>query len=83
MTNQEKQTVWLTMSKGSHNGYFVWDVMECIGNKEEFHYSLLKQFTPTSDDSYVYIQCHHFWTEEGATEFLEYKGYDQEIVIIP
>jgi len=68
----EMQHVWRTMSSVSNVGYVVWDIMELMG--EPFRESY---FIKCSDNSYISIQCFHFWTEEKAVEFLNQCAYDE------
>lgn len=79
----ELQRVWRTVSdNANHNGYFGWEVHECIGDRTEFVPSLLKNFIKCRDDSYIMIQCYHFWTLESVGTFYHDDSFSPYQVVI-
>lgn len=80
MTEDEMlQKVWRTLSETENSGYFVWDIMECMG--EPFDESW---FIKCRDDSFITIQCYHFWTLERADKSFTDTRYSnfQQIILI-
>jgi hypothetical protein len=64
------QKVWRTLSenKNSSGGFFVWDVIEYMGEKPSD--VTMNQFTVAADGTYFMASCYHFFTKEKAEEFL-------------
>jgi hypothetical protein len=86
MTSEnEMQRVWRTASSDySNNGYFVWEILEVIG--EVYDNEITKfHLTKCRDGSYILIQCYHYWTLEKAGKALHSAGMDgwQVISIVP
>lgn len=75
-----KQRAWRTMTT-TNSGYFIWEVLECIGEPE--HFADTKTFIQCRDNSYVMAWCTHTFNEKTAISFLGENGYDQQIIIIP
>lgn len=69
------QRLWLCLSDGGHNGYFLWDIWEEVGNKEE-NGAPANFFTDCRDDSRISIQCQHFWTMERAQKYIDSFNQD-------
>lgn len=80
----ELQQVWRTASTSNNSGYFVWDIIEVIGEVDPKD-SWSKQFTLCRDGSYILVQCYHFWTTEKSNKFLNESGgwAYQTVIIIP
>ena len=76
----EKNQVWRTASDKTIGGYFVWEVIQVVG--EPFP-SQLHMYTQCRDGSYVVIQCSHFFTLQKAGEFLHSPDAFQTLTIVP
>lgn len=63
---EPKQNIWRTVSEPSHNGVFVWEVMECDG----LPFSVRANYTRCADSTYIYIMCYQYWTTEQAENHL-------------
>lgn len=59
------QKVWRTKSKENHNGVFMWEIMEWMGEQEPDE-SARRHLIRCLDGTYIVPFCLHFFTEESA-----------------
>lgn len=74
----EKQQIWRTISNDSHNGVFIWEVLQVTGDdldNNPFTYQWLKCL----DGSYIYMGCYHLWAtkEEAKTKYDALSHFDK------
>jgi len=61
----EKQRVWRTTSSSENSGFFVWEVMEVMGEPTNE-----TSFIECRDGSFILAWCSHFFSREGMETFL-------------
>lgn len=75
----EMQPVWRTMSSTKGDGFFVWEVVQVVGE----NYPNRPYYTACSDGTDVMVQCCHFFSEKEALTFLNNGGWeDQSVTVI-
>lgn len=74
----EMQPVWRTMSSTNGDGFFVWEVVQVIGE----NYPNRPYYVSCSDGTDVMVQCHHFFEEKQALTFLNDGGWEDQIVTV-
>ncbi len=68
----EKQRVWRTTSSSENSGFFVWEVMEVMGEPTN-KTSLIE----CRDGSFVLIWCNHFFSKEQMEIFVTGSEFDR------
>lgn len=78
------QRIWRTMSESPNSGFFVWEVLEVIGEPIKYLLDKGGVYMFTRDIGYVCILCLHFWTRNSAIKYLksqdEFLG--QKVIVI-
>ncbi len=76
----DKQTVWRTFSATESCGFFVWEVLEMMGEPLDY---LIPNLHKCRDGSYILIQRYHSESREASESvYTENIFGDQEIVLI-
>lgn len=78
-TSIEKNLVWRTITGAPITGWYVWDVIQVVGEvyaKDAHIYHL------TKDNGHIMVQCFHFFTIEKAEEFLHERNPFQTVEVV-
>lgn len=68
-----KQIVWRTFSNGGHNGFFIWEIVEVVGDPGK----RTRMFDKCRDGSYIMINCQHTWNFKTADKWLFDSSYSE------
>lgn len=78
-----KQKIWRYFKNAGHNGVFVWEVIEVLGEPSLWLVnSVNSPYMLCRDGSYIIVDCFHFFNETHAHTYFQESLFNEQNVIL-